>query len=155
MWSFRSSRHLKSFPITADTSLLFIHITSLGKVVTYTKTHLQSSEHNHGQAVLSRLTSCCQDSDRKKLFSRRTTCYSPGSVTMMSLDPGTQCVAEANRVAHWDRSNKANANRYALIFIYVHTVIYVCVNCGGYQLFSSATWCGLYNWIEYSLANCH
>lgn len=68
-------------------------------------------------------------------------CYSPGSAeaAMMSLDSGTQYVAEANRAAHWDLSNKANANRYALIFINVYTVIYVCVNCGGYQLFSSAT----------------
>lgn len=57
---------------------------------------------------------------------------------MISLDPEAQCVAEANRAAHWDLSNKANANNYALIFIYVYTVIYVCVNGGGYQLFSSA-----------------
>lgn len=56
----------------------------------------------------------------------------------MSLGSEAQCVAETNRAAHRDPSNKANANRYALIFIYVYTVIYVCVNGGGYQLFSSA-----------------
>lgn len=57
---------------------------------------------------------------------------------MMSVDSEAQCVAGANRAAHRDLSNKANANRYALIFIYVYTVIYVCVNGGGCQLFSSA-----------------
>lgn len=57
---------------------------------------------------------------------------------MMSLDAEAQCEAEANRAAHRDQANKANANRYALIFIYVYTVIYVCVNGGGYQLFTSA-----------------
>lgn len=73
------------------------------------------------------------------MFSQRT-CYSPAAAEapMMSLDPGAQRVAEANRAAHWDLSNKANANNYALIFIYVYTVIYVCVNGGGCQLFSSA-----------------
>lgn len=54
---------------------------------------------------------------------------------VMSPDTEAQCVAEANRPAHWDRSNKANANRYALILIYVYAVIYVCVNGGGYQMF--------------------
>lgn len=57
---------------------------------------------------------------------------------MMSLDSEAQYVAEANRAAQWDLSNKANANRYALTFIYVYTVIYVCVNGGGYHLFTSA-----------------
>lgn len=47
---------------------------------------------------------------------------------MMSLDSEAQSVAKANGAAHRDLSNKANANRYALIFIYVYTVIYVCVN---------------------------
>lgn len=47
------------------------------------------------------------------------------------------CVAGANRAAHWDLSNKANANNYALIFIYVYAVIYVCVNGGGWQLLRS------------------
>lgn len=57
---------------------------------------------------------------------------------MMRLESEAQRVAEANRAAHRDLSNKANANRYALIFIYVYSVIYVCVNGGGYQLCSSA-----------------
>lgn len=49
---------------------------------------------------------------------------------MMSLDSGAQCVAQANRAAQRDASNKDNANRYASIFIYVYAVIYVCVNGG-------------------------
>ena len=73
----------------------------------------------------------------KKLFPQRKTGYSPASAeaAVMSLDPEAQCVAEANRPVHWDHSNKANANRHALIFIYVYTVIYVCVNGGGCQMF--------------------
>lgn len=78
---------------------------------------------------------------QKRVLSRRKTHYSPGSAdgAIMSPDPGTQCVAAANRTSHRDLSNKANANICALIFIYVYTVIYVCVNGGGHQLFISAT----------------
>lgn len=47
-------------------------------------------------------------------------------------------MTEANTLAHWDLSNKANANRFALVFIYIDTIIYVCFNGGGCQLFSSA-----------------
>lgn len=46
----------------------------------------------------------------------------------------TRCVAEVNRAAYRDFSNKANANRNALIFIYDYTVIYAFVNGGGHQL---------------------
>lgn len=45
-------------------------------------------------------------------------------------------MAEANKAADRDLSNKANANRCALIFIYGYSIIYVCVNGGGHQLFS-------------------
>lgn len=53
--------------------------------------------------------SCCH----RSLFSQRKTRYSPASAeaAMMSLDSEAQCVAEANRAAHRDLSNKANANR--------------------------------------------
>lgn len=83
-------------------------------------------------------TSCSTKTSKllSRLFPQRKTHYSPASAeaAVMSLDPEAQCMAEANRAAHWDLSNKANANRYALILIYVYTVIYVCVNGGGYQL---------------------
>lgn len=55
----------------------------------------------------------------------------------MRPDPETQRAAEANGAVHWEISNKANANYHALILIYVYTVIYVCVNGGGYQLLGS------------------
>lgn len=122
-----ASKHFQSFPITADNSMLFIYI-PFSKAQNEPRT---SCSVKTGQLL--------PGLRQKRFFSLRTTCYSPGSSTMMSLDPGTQCVAEANGAAHWDLSNKANANRCALIFIYVYTVIYVCVNCAGYQLFSSAT----------------
>ena len=55
----------------------------------------------------------------------------------LSCDDEAQCAAQANKAAHWDLSNKANANNFALILIYVYTDIYVCVNGEGHQLLSS------------------
>lgn len=94
------------------------------------------STRSLAQAVLSRPASCCQDSSRTEPCPQRTRC-SPATTTTTTTTTVSVCVAGGNRPAHWDLSNKANANNYALIFIYVYAVIYVCVNGGGEQLFRS------------------
>lgn len=117
-----------------------------GKVAWYTKSHIYASLNLVTHKLFHQeRQSAARTQTEKSVFSAENTvftcvCWSRNDESWSEA----QCVAEANVAAHWDFGNKANANRPALIFIYDYTVIYVCVNGGGHQLFSM--WCGLCNW---------